>query len=92
MNKKICMAGVTKKAESALRSCLEILFSKFIVENLKSPPYPSALLLAGLCYVAQANLKFTILLPQFPECWDDRAVPSHPSLEYQVLTMAVKKG
>jgi hypothetical protein len=64
------MAGVTKKAESALRSCLEILFSKFIVENLKSPPYPSALLLAGLCYVAQANLKFTILLPQFPECWD----------------------
>jgi hypothetical protein len=30
--------------------------------------------------VAQAGLKFMILLPQSLECWDYRCVPPHPAL------------
>jgi hypothetical protein len=32
----------------------------------------------GSPYVAQAGLKFMILLPQPPECWDYRCVAPHP--------------
>jgi hypothetical protein len=31
----------------------------------------------GSHYVAKADLKFSVLLPQPPECWDNRCVPPH---------------
>jgi hypothetical protein len=37
------------------------------------------LLETGSRYVAQAGLKFLILLPQPPECWDFRHAPPGPA-------------
>jgi hypothetical protein len=34
-----------------------------------SPEWP------GTCYIAQADLELTILLPQHPSCWDNRYEP-----------------
>jgi hypothetical protein len=39
----------------------------------------------GFCYVAQAVLKLSILLPQHLECWDFRCVPLCRSFIFNLI-------
>jgi hypothetical protein len=38
----------------------------------------------GSSFVAQAGLKFTILLPSPPECWDHIGACHHPQLQESI--------
>jgi hypothetical protein len=41
------------------------------------------------CYVTEADLKLTILLPQSPKCWDYKCMPPHPTFSFLFLSFFI---